>query len=337
MTRSELDARLEAEYQKKRAEAQRAQWAREARAEGLDPEIGRILRSRHAQFMAAARGALAGPDAARAAAALLQRFIDETRSGLNARLAALNLPEDYLNPRYECPACEDTGWLDDYRRTPCACRAKREVELLMDGAGLNRVWRGFEEFDERVYPTDEQKRQAISARGLCEAYADRFPENEKPNLLLVGEIGLGKTFLLEAIAERVSARRLPALSVSAFRMLEAMRAYHFGSVGEDAAFRRMVECDLLLIDDLGTEPMLNNVTVEYLFTLLNERCAARRHTVVATNLLPGDLMKRYGERVMSRLLDTRLCCAIRLSGADLRLSGGGGNGRGSTPAPRQGE
>jgi DNA replication protein DnaC len=252
----------------------------------------------------------------------LRRAIERTRAEVAVRLKALGLPEDHLDIRYECADCRDTGWLDDYHRRSCACRAKREAELLMEDAGLKREWRGFEEFDPLVYPNEAQMKQAVSARALCEAYADRFPDTEKPNLLLVGESGLGKTFLLEAIAERVSARQLPALSVSAFRMLEAMRAYHFGAAGEDAAFRRMVDCDLLLVDDLGTEPLLNNITVEYLFTLLSERSAARRHTVIATNLLPGDLMARYGERVMSRLLDKGLSTAIRLTGADLRLTGG---------------
>lgn len=322
MTRGELEARLEAEYQKKRADAQRARDARQARAEALDPEIGRLRRSLPAQFEASARHALSGPEEARAAVEALRRRVENTRREVGARLKALGLPEDYLDVRYECADCRDTGWLDDFRRKCCACRAKREAELLMEDAGVRREWRGFEEFDERVYPSDEQRRQALSARALCEAYADRFPETEKPNLLLVGESGLGKTFLLEAIAERVSARRLPALTVSAFRMLEAMRAYHFGQPGEGDSFRRMVDCDLLLIDDLGTEPMLNNITVEYLFTLLSERASAHRHTVIATNLLPGDLMARYGERVMSRLLDKGLCTAIRLTGADLRLTGG---------------
>ncbi len=322
MTRGELNARLEAEYQKKRADAQRARNAREAEAEALDPEIGRLRRTLYARFAEAARAAMAGPESAQAQSAALRSGVLELRREIKARLSALGLPEDYLETRCECPDCGDTGWLDDYHRLSCACRAKREAELLMEGAGLKREWRGFEEFDAGVYPNEAQRKQAISARALCEAYADRFPDTEKPNLLLVGESGLGKTFLLEAIAERVSARRLPALSVSAFRMLEAMRAYHFGAAGEDAAFRRMVDCDLLLVDDLGTEPLLNNITVEYLFTLLGERGAARRHTVIATNLLPGDLMARYGERVMSRLLDKGLCTAIRLTGADLRLSGG---------------
>ena len=322
MTRGELDARLEAEYQKKRADAQRARNEREAQAEALDPEIGRLRGALYARFAESARASMAGPETAQAHSSALRSAILALRHEIKARLIALGLPEDYLEIRYGCHDCDDTGWLDDYRRLSCTCRAKREAELLMEDAGLKREWRGFEEFDAGIYPNEAQRKQAVSARELCEAYADRFPNTVKPNLLLMGESGLGKTFLLEAIAERISARRLPALSVSAFRMLEAMRAYHFGSAGEDVAFRRMVDCDLLLIDDLGTEPLLNNITVEYLFTLLSERGAARRHTVIATNLLPGDLMARYGERVMSRLLDRGLSTAIRLTGADLRLSGG---------------
>jgi DNA replication protein DnaC len=323
VTRGELDARLEAEYQQKRAGAQRARDERQARAEGLDPEIGRLTAEMYGRFALAAREAMAGPEAARARSEELRRAVLDGRREIKARLRALGLPEDYLDLQSECPDCRDTGWMDDYRRKPCVCRARREAQLLMESAGLGRAWRGFDAFDEGIYPTEAQRRQALAARALCEAYADRFPKTEKPNLLLVGESGLGKTFLLEAIAERVSARRLPALSVSAFRMLEAMRAYHFGSNGEDAAFRRMVDCDLLLVDDLGTEPMLGNITVEYLFTLLSERGAARRATVIATNLMPSDLMARYGERVMSRLLDKSTTAAIRLSGADLRLTGGG--------------
>jgi DNA replication protein DnaC len=322
MTRGELDARLEAEYQKKRADAQRARGAREAQAEALDPEIGRLRGELYARFAEAARASMAGPEAAKAYSDALRCAILELRREIKTRLGALGLPENFLDVRHECSDCDDAGWLDDYHRVPCACRARREAQLLMEDAGLKREWRGFESFDEHVYPTVEQKKQGLAARTVCEAYADRFPDTEKPNLLLLGESGLGKTFLLEAIAERISARRLPALTVSAFRMLEAMRAYHFGQPGEGEAFRRMVDCDLLLIDDLGTEPMLNNITIEYLFTLLSERGAARRHTVIATNLLPGDLMARYGERVMSRLLDRNSCTAIRLTGADLRLSGG---------------
>ena len=83
-------------------------------------------------------------------------------------------------------------------------------------------------------------------------------------------------------------------------------------------FDQLLSVPLLLIDDLGSEPMMRNITVEYLFTLLNERMAARRHTVIATNLSPLQLQEIYGERVSSRLLDRTRCATMRLEGKDLR-------------------
>ena len=89
-------------------------------------------------------------------------------------------------------------------------------------------------------------------------------------------------------------------------------------LGSYDTYDELIETPLLMIDDLGTEPMLRGLSVEYLFTLLNERIAAKRHTVVATNLTPLQLKERYGERVASRLLDKSLWAAVQLKGKDLR-------------------
>ena len=80
------------------------------------------------------------------------------------------------------------------------------------------------------------------------------------------------------------------------------------------------DCDLLIIDDLGTEPMLQNITIEQLFNLLNERQMAGRHTVISTNLAMSELQERYTERVTSRLLDATGCRRLLFIGADIRRS-----------------
>ena len=108
------------------------------------------------------------------------------------------------------------------------------------------------------------------------------------------------------------------MRVTAFRMFEAMRRQHVGSDENYDGFSALIEVPLLLIDDLGTEPMMRNITVEYLFTLLNERMANKRHTVVATNLTPMQIQERYGERVASRLLDSSAGVTARFQGKDLR-------------------
>ena len=176
----------------------------------------------------------------------------------------------------------------------------------------------FERFDLTRFPeADGQRSQMAAARRICEDYANQFPEGSFRNLLLTGAGGLGKTFLLNCIYARVCDRGLSAVRVTAFKLFEAMRRQHMGD-GAESDFASLVEAPLLLIDDLGTEPMMRNITVEYLFMLLNERAANKRHTVIATNLTPVQLQERYGERVSSRLLDRSVCGAVQLRGRDLR-------------------
>ncbi|MBQ6595783.1 MAG: DNA replication protein DnaC, partial [Clostridia bacterium] len=101
-------------------------------------------------------------------------------------------------------------------------------------------------------------------------------------------------------------------------LFEAMRRQHYAGNDGSNDFASLMDAPLLLIDDLGTEPMLRNITVEYLFLLLNARLTARRHTVIVTNLDLEQLRVRYGERVYSRLSDRRATLIMRLTGKDLR-------------------
>ena len=141
---------------------------------------------------------------------------------------------------------------------------------------------------------------------------------ERPNLLLYGPGGVGKTFLLNCVFARLLERGFSGVRITAYRMHETMRLKHIGAPEEAQGFEELIQTPILVIDDLGTEPMLRNITVEYLFTLLNERCAAGRATLIATNLSPAELKERYGERVASRLLDRSRCVTVRMAGADLR-------------------
>ena len=87
---------------------------------------------------------------------------------------------------------------------------------------------------------------------------------------------------------------------------------------DGARLRPLMEAELLLIDDLGTEPLMNNVTVTQLFNLLNERQMSGRHTVLSTNLSMNELQERYTERVTSRLLDKGACLRVGFVGGDVR-------------------
>jgi DNA replication protein DnaC len=138
----------------------------------------------------------------------------------------------------------------------------------------------------------------------------------KHNLLLLGQSGLGKSFLLNSIASRTLTRGIALRKVTAYTLLDHLLAGIRQNMDGAGPF---LTTPLLLIDDLGTEPMLQNITLEYLFSILNERRNASLHTVIASNLSVEKLQERYGERVFSRLVSADDTQLLQLTGENLRL------------------
>ena len=322
MTRAEHVKALLAEYAEQRAKDEREQQQRLEDAVARQPEIGRLRQENADLVLGTMRRMLGEPDLARRKA-----LAEETKARgreINARIRALlaeaGMAGDALELRYRCPVCKDTGYVGEAPARFCECFEMRlRLRQHEDGSMAGVDEQSFERFDANVAPeADGQRDRLVKARNLCQRYADAFPDTEYRNLLLTGEGGLGKTFLLNCIFGRVTGRGFSAVRVTAFRMFEAMRRQHVGNDENYDGFSALIEVPLLLIDDLGTEPMMRNITLEYLFTLLNERIAAKRHTVIATNLTPPQLKERYGERVASRLLDRSICAPVQFKGKDLR-------------------
>ena len=320
MTRSEHIRALLEEYAAQRARDDAELNARVEAAERRDPEIARLRADSVSLALGTMRTILSLPtQEARVEAAQRMRARGQANNAeIRRRLKALGLPEDDLELKYRCPVCKDTGYVGDAPARFCECfetrlRARRHEDGSMAGTDEQN----FERFDLSRFPEDGGQRAQMSlTRRLCEDYADRFPETRYRNLLLTGAGGLGKTYLLNCIYARVCDRGLSAVRATAFKLFEAMRRQHMGD--SESEFASLTEAPLLLIDDLGAEPMMRNITVEYLFLLLNERAAAKRHTVIATNLTATQLQERYGERVSSRLLDKSVCGVVQLRGKDLR-------------------
>lgn len=322
MTRSEHIRALQEEYARQRALDEADLEARTEAAFRAAPEIATLRASSASLALEAMRSILA-EQSAEQRAELAQRMKTQGQAN-NARirqlLMAAKLPADQLEPRWRCPVCRDTGYVGEAPARFCECfEARLRLRQHEDGSMAGVQEQNFERFDaDRIPEADGQREHTVKLRRVCEDYADTFPNSKYRNLLLTGPGGLGKTFLLNSIFERVTARGHSAVRITAFRMFEAMRQQHVGNDDKFDGFTSLIEAPLLLIDDLGTEPMMRNITVEYLFTLLNERMAAKRHTVVATNLSPTELKERYGERVASRLLDRGACGSLPFKGKDLR-------------------
>ena len=253
----------------------------------------------------------------------LPEKMEKLSAEIRRELKSAGLPEDYLAPIWRCPVCRDTGYTGEPVREPCECLKKAYREKLRRKIGLNSEGNEtFESFDLSVFPEEKLPERSYSQRDLmkrcreiCEEWANRYPDVESRDLMLSGKSGLGKTYLLHAMAERLVRRDINVLIVSAYKTLEILRKAYFSNEENPG---ELTETEVLMIDDLGSEPLMQNVTVEQLFNLINERQNRGLSTVISTNLDMIEFRNRYTERIASRLRDKRYCKVITLEGKDIR-------------------
>lgn len=317
---------VEMQYEAQRAANHREEARRLMEAAQADPEIGRLVDSRQSLFARQAREAFARPADALAIGESLRQEMAALQASLRSRLMTAGFPADYLQPVYACTRCHDTGHVGEPIRERCTCYAERALALAMarDDHGLLPE-ETFEAYRDEIFSKtplphgreDSQRSYMARIRTRCEAYADEFPDGPRRNLLFFGKSGLGKTYLMNAIGNRVRARGDQVLKLTAYQFTERSRAAIFNR--DEDAFSLLLEIPLLLLDDLGVEPIISNITLEQLFTLLNERGLRRLHTVISTNLMVEELEKRYNERICSRLFDRQNTMIIEFLGDDVRM------------------
>lgn len=242
------------------------------------------------------------------------------------RLTALGLPIDYLDEIVSCPICRDTG-MDGAQ--PCRCLKKLYNQALTKelSALLRHGDESFERFDLSLYDEQPLEGSTVSPRfamerifAQCRKFADSFPDVSS-NLLFQGGTGLGKTYLSACIARVVADKGYSVCYDSAASALEAFETQKFArdpEAAEAAAarVRRMLDCDLMILDDLGTE-MITSVTVSALYTLINSRLNAGKKTIISTNCTDEELLRKYTPQICSRIKGEFL--RLPFVGRDIRL------------------
>ena len=240
-------------------------------------------------------------------------------------------PENYLEMQYHCPLCRDTGYADGKK---CKCFKAAFINLLYGDSALRSALdtENFDTFSYEYYADDVRD----SLTGLTPyqniqdavAKAKNFiadfdsSEGDCHNLLICGNTGVGKTFLTNCIARELINSGHGVVYLSANELITILEDYKFKrntAADSETLYEHhtaIQECDLLIIDDLGTEPV-NNFTVTQLFNLLNTRQLQRRSTVISTNLSMQNIKETYSERIFSRIASTY--DYIRLFGEDIRL------------------
>lgn len=201
---------------------------------------------------------------------------------------------------YDCTLCCDTGYTKDGKICNCVKEIAKRIstEALSSEMPLDEC--KFENFNLNFYPEDEEMRKKMTAiLKLCREYAINFSPKSSPNLLFMGETGLGKTHLTLSIVSSVIEKGYDVIYGSAFNLLKAVEKEHFGAGGD--SYEAMLNCDLLVIDDLGTE-FISPFTQTTLYGLINTRILYKKPTIINTNLSMSEIAKRYTDRIASRLI-----------------------------------
>ena len=268
-------------------------------------EIDAELRSTMSRILSTALRKGTDPRAAVEALKKQNLGLQEERALL---LEGLGLPADCLEDKPACPLCQDTGWREGRMcrclKAYCAREQQKELSRMLDLGNQS-----FETFSLDWYDQAEDPALGVSPREnmdwiyrTCKRYAAAFGPGSG-NLLLTGDPGLGKTFLSAAIAREVSGEGFSVVYDTAVHIFERFEARKFGrEAGEavDADVERVLGCDLLILDDLGTE-MTTPFVQSALYSIVNGRILGRRPTIVSTNLKLDELARRYGPQTASRL------------------------------------
>lgn len=217
-----------------------------------------------------------------------------------------------LEVHWDCPACKNTGWLPAEQATrdtvyppkKCQCLIQEEIDELYSAAGLTGPLRAqtFDRFDLTVYPAEDRSYMARVLQ-YCKRYAQRVAEGNQPDsLLLMGDAGLGKTFMASAIGNHAVAAKRTVVYFTFSEFMDLIRLRKFEEEEEyREGLQRLLEADLIILDDLGAEKVTDFVGQE-LFNLINHRINRQLPVLVSTNLTPPEIEDVYGQRIYSRLV-----------------------------------
>lgn len=247
-------------------------------------------------------------------------------------LALLGKDENYLKPNYECKDCLDTGYItNSCETTMCHCLKQKLFNLEYNKSNLSNLEKeNFKHFSFDLYSdeiNEEKYHSKMSPRKnmefiykLSQKFIENFDDSDEQNLLFTGNTGLGKSFLSSCIANEILKKGKTVLYQTAPVMLDIIMDYRFGKANTSKdIYDNLLNVDLLIIDDLGTE-CINSMKFSELFNIINTRLLNGNKvtkTIISTNLSLDNLYSTYDERIVSRLVGNYNICYF--FGDDIRF------------------
>ena len=304
------------ELERRRNEAQRLQQARHDEITAKIPEITDI-EAEMAQTALSVIKALGMGDKSVSYVRQLEAVSLDAQSRRAALLKQNGYPEDYLKVKYHCSLCEDKGFVNG---RICECHKlilkSNAYEKLCSRFPVEKFT--FNNFDVSLYPETgggiTPRRRMESVMNFCKSYAADF-STDSPSIILQGNTGLGKTHLSLAIAGEVIKRGFGVIYASAQNILSQLENEKFGRAQYADTEKNILECDLFILDDLGSE-FRSQFTASAVYNIINTRLLNGRPTIISTNLSMESIEDIYTPRIASRILSEYTL--LQFDGNDIR-------------------
>jgi len=244
-------------------------------------------------------------------------------TNLNSACKSSSINRDELETKYTCNDCKDTGYIGDNEKTFCHCLINKATKNALASQNLQHDVT-FDNFDENIFPDDKridkqgrsQKEHILHIKDRAIKWCESFPKTNKLQTLFIGVTGVGKSFMINCMAHKIIEKGYSVVNLTAGGINEAMLKVI--NERDNSIIKLFKSCDLLIIDDLGVEPILRNITVETLYEIIEYRLSNKKHTIICTNLTLPKIEQRYGYRVFSRISSTRNTALMHILGDDLR-------------------
>lgn len=238
----------------------------------------------------------------------------------------------YLEPIFECPICKDEGYVKtQYKTEVCNCLKQKLYNIAYNQSNIgNLANENFQHFNAKLYTDKVDKvkygsdisprENIVGIKNLTEQFVNNFDDPEEKNLLFTGNCGLGKTFLSNCIANELLKKGKTVLYQTSPNMISFIMDAIFNKSNNKDIIENLLNVDLLIIDDLGTETM-NSMKFTELFNIINSRLLNQNKkitkTIISTNLTLQNIYEVYDERIVSRIVGYYNIC--KFFGDDIRF------------------
>ena len=312
LTNSQYDMIMKT-YEERQYTGRQALDARRAFVNKNLPEYGEISSQISSLSIEQASKLLEGDETALSELKVALALLREKKANI---LKNAGLPSDYLEIKYQCPDCRDTGYIGTEK---CHCFKKQIITLLYRQSNIQEMLKehNFSTLSYEFYKGDDLLHFQNAVK-TCKNFIDCF-NSDYLNLFFYGTVGTGKSFLSGCIAKELMDRGKSVIYFSSTGLFEKLSqmSFDYNAKGDLAdLYEDLYSCDLLIIDDLGTE-LTNNFSSSQFFSCLNERILRKKSIIISTNLSLQELRDRYSDRIFSRITSNFKLCKI--TGPDIRM------------------